>query len=300
MNARINELMAKGRKLVLEPQVAALEEMYAGLFAGSGNGMASSDNAPNEPENESPVQDQMDAYVMDIKDGIVQQYEVSPDEALDKVFEVADQFDEEGQLPPMPDDDSSDEEVTEWLAAARSIGFAAAVMTSAEEEANESPEEEEIGPEIEEGVSNLLAYLQTEGYELPSDLTVEALIDCIAVTPELAWLLEDTDYQNLTEGLLKSIKAGAKKAVAGLALAGVLSGAGAAVTHQQGHSSSSVATNVQHAAQHSQQAPGLMQRLGQDAIKSGHANTYVRSAELPDSKRSHGWMGHEAMSGLKK
>ena len=214
MNARINELMAKGRKLVLEPQVAALEEMYAGLFAGSGNGMASSDNAPNEPENESPVQDQMDAYVMDIKDGIIQQYDVEPAEALDKVFEVADELADDGQLPPMPDDGSSDAEVTAWLAAARSMGFAAAVMSSAEEEANETPEEEAGEDEMEdldmEGmeeqkaqVSELMSYLQTEGYDLAPTMPVKELFASIAQTADLAWLQADADFLALTEACKK-------------------------------------------------------------------------------------------------
>lgn len=72
-----------------------------------------------------------------------------------------------------------------------------------------------------ETLDDLMTHLQTEGYELPADLTLEGLFTAVSETPELAWLLEDADYLQLFEGI-----GGALKHVGGVAAAVGAAGAG--------------------------------------------------------------------------
>jgi hypothetical protein len=151
MDARINELMANGRIVVLEPQVRALEEMlHDATYGGSEGGTLGA-------YNKTPVQSEMDAYILDIKDGLLQHFEIEPEDgksehdvALDYVFDCADDLAEEGELPEFPDDDASDEEVIAWLNAAKSMGFAQYCADNAEEgETGAAGADEEVDESLE-------------------------------------------------------------------------------------------------------------------------------------------------------
>ena len=129
MDARINELLSRGRTATLEPQVKALEEMlHSAVYGGSEPGTLGA-------YNKTEVQGEMDSYLLSIKDGLVQHFEIEPDDALDFVFECADDMAAEGILPPLPDDDAADEDLVAWMNAAKSQGFAQYVQDSAEQEA---------------------------------------------------------------------------------------------------------------------------------------------------------------------
>jgi hypothetical protein len=154
------------------------------------------------------VQDELDSYLMGIKDGIMQQYEVESEDALDFVFEKADSLAAQGSLPPLPDDDSDEAAVVEWLAAARSIGFAAFVMEQADAEAqagdNEEPGENgengengEGEDEDQEQYESLISFLQKEGYQISESVEPKQLFAQISQTPELQWLTQDEDFKRL-------------------------------------------------------------------------------------------------------
>lgn len=134
MDTRMNELLAKARVNVLEPQVTALEEML------HSNTYGNSEGGTLGAYNKTPVQDELDGFLLDIKDGLVQHYEIEPDEALDYVFDTADELAANEELPAFPDDDAPDEDVVAWLNAAKSMGFAQYVADSAEEENGEVEE----------------------------------------------------------------------------------------------------------------------------------------------------------------
>lgn len=79
-----------------------------------------------------------DAYLSDLLDVLMADYDVSDEDALDFVFSVADEQVEAGTLPPIPDDDADAGAVVEWVEAAKAAGLEAAVMAAAEESAEEA------------------------------------------------------------------------------------------------------------------------------------------------------------------
>lgn len=121
------------------------------------------------------------------------------------------------------------------------IDLLAAWETNPIQEGVELSEEDAAFVAQMETLDDLMGHLQTEGYDLPADLTLEGLFAAVAETPELAWLLEDADYQALTEkGLLHRV-GGALKHVgmaagaAGLAVASTPLALGGLAAYGVGH-----------------------------------------------------------------
>lgn len=85
-------------------------------------------------DNVSQAQDQMDMYLSDIADTISQTYGGSFEDALDFLYSVADEMEEQDMLPPLPDDDADDEETGLWLGTAESIGFGQHVLSLAHDQ----------------------------------------------------------------------------------------------------------------------------------------------------------------------
>ena len=113
----------------LEEQVAPLEEFvtqHSKSQAGEGGAI----NVPT-------AQDELDVYLRGTADVLLMEYDISPDEAFKYVFEKAKELADMAELPPMPDDDSGEEEVASWVSAAKSMAFAAYVLKAAHEEMSE-------------------------------------------------------------------------------------------------------------------------------------------------------------------
>lgn len=167
MNANLNPLLKETRER-LQLQVRVLQEARVGVSrptepttpetmppvapdSHEAVGTGSQIGSP-VPVNLTPTQEELNRYIVDIIRGVMAQYECSKDDAIDLVFEVADDLAEEGALPPMPEEgESTEDEVIQWMNAAKSMGFGAEVMAYAEEEADAEGEEEEdlTQPEIE-------------------------------------------------------------------------------------------------------------------------------------------------------
>lgn len=81
--------------------------------------------------------ERVDAYLTDIVDSLVAEYEVDDEEAFEFVISVADEMAASGDLPELPSEDDEDDAQSEWLGAATTVGFAAVVMEVAAEAAAE-------------------------------------------------------------------------------------------------------------------------------------------------------------------
>jgi len=127
MNNQINELLTKIRR---------------GLEEGGARGPYTSDDASTMDDEaaagdlgaENSEVDALDAFLTDLADQIVANVDyMDYEEALDIVFDCADSLAETGDLPEMPDDDASADELSLWLGKARSVGFGALCMKMARE-----------------------------------------------------------------------------------------------------------------------------------------------------------------------
>lgn len=87
-------------------------------------------------ENYSEAGDNVDTYLVDCVDALISMYDVEEEEAWDFVFTVAAMAAEEGLLPELPEDEASDEDLTDWLGKAGTTGFKAMVLQSAAEMAS--------------------------------------------------------------------------------------------------------------------------------------------------------------------
>lgn len=79
---------------------------------------------------EEDLEEEFDVYMDGVLNAVIDEYDADEDEAVDYIIYVADDLAEEGLLPPFPTEDSSTEEVSAWLAAAESSGFAGMVLDS--------------------------------------------------------------------------------------------------------------------------------------------------------------------------
>lgn len=103
------------------PEAAADTEAEA--EAGEGG----ADNAPAGV-------DAFDNYVLSIVASILDEYEMDEEEALDYVFYVADGLAEDGDLPPIPEDEDPQTNA-EWLGKAQTMLFGELVLAALEAEA---------------------------------------------------------------------------------------------------------------------------------------------------------------------
>lgn len=84
--------------------------------------------------NDTTIADDVDAYFNEMIDQLTANYDVSDDEAMDFIFDVADEMAEEGLLPEMPDDDD-DEALAAWLGTAKTAALHIHVAEAARESA---------------------------------------------------------------------------------------------------------------------------------------------------------------------
>lgn len=138
MTPRANALLDRSRRY-MEEAVGRLEEMDYAMGMNGDDARAHADSMPGEhgAMNVAPTHDDLDAYIMGIADVLLQEYRLEEGEAVDFVFEKADELAESGELPAVPDDDASDDEATEWLSQAKSLGFSSYVLKRAHEESEE-------------------------------------------------------------------------------------------------------------------------------------------------------------------
>jgi hypothetical protein len=77
--------------------------------------------------------DAFNSYLLDLADKLAEKFDVSHDDAIDFIIDAADELADAGDLPWLPDDEDSGEDMTEWLSKAKKIGFSGYVMKAARE-----------------------------------------------------------------------------------------------------------------------------------------------------------------------
>lgn len=157
MNATINAQLEESRK-ILSGHIAQMKEAMVSLptedttpetapalHDGSHTGASGSQPGTLGAENVSPAHEELDGYLVTIANSIVAQYECSFEEAMDLVFDVADDAADAGTLSATPEDDASPEYITSWLSEARSVGLAALVNEEAQKGSEEADDDESGG-----------------------------------------------------------------------------------------------------------------------------------------------------------
>lgn len=132
MNVRVNSVLRQVRRfLEQEDDVTAYGPGVAADIGGEDAATA----APGEggADNPATVGDALDAYLTNIADLLGLEFDLEDEEALNFVFDAADDLSGEGKLPEVPGDDSSDEEIALWLGNAKTVGFSAHVLSKARE-----------------------------------------------------------------------------------------------------------------------------------------------------------------------
>lgn len=78
--------------------------------------------------NPSDANDALNSYLIGVCDRLIGEFDFSEDEALDFVFDCADEMESDGTLPAMPEDGAAPQEISIWLGKANSTGFTAYVL----------------------------------------------------------------------------------------------------------------------------------------------------------------------------
>lgn len=82
-------------------------------------------------DNISDIEDAFDMYISDIVDIIMFETDMADSQATDFVFYMADHLASQGLLPPLPEDESEEQELADWMGKAKSVGFATQVFKAA-------------------------------------------------------------------------------------------------------------------------------------------------------------------------
>lgn len=128
MQTELNAKLAALRKRLSENEEAwgpdsELETDHAEGQAGEGGA-----------ENVSDVNDVFDNFILGILDSVLAEYDMDEDEAIEYVFDVAASLEEDGTLPPIPDDEDL-AGTAEWVGKAASMGFGEMVLSMLEADA---------------------------------------------------------------------------------------------------------------------------------------------------------------------
>jgi hypothetical protein len=104
---------------------------------------AHAEGEPGESDatNVSDVLDVFDSYILSVVDAILDEWDMTEDEAVEAVFDVAASLEEDGSLPPMPEEDN-EVAVAEWVGKAKTMGFADLVLAALDAEEDEVDSEE--------------------------------------------------------------------------------------------------------------------------------------------------------------
>lgn len=142
---RLDEHVSKLRKADIDPVVADSYEMEHHLTKinnqlwawtkakpiGKQPPPSTKSKLKESMEVKENLEDEFDDYMDSVLGAVLDAYEDEDEEsAVDYILEIADELAEEGILPPFPDEDSTSEEVAEWVGAAQSAGFAGMVIDS--------------------------------------------------------------------------------------------------------------------------------------------------------------------------
>jgi hypothetical protein len=91
----------------------------------------SSKSKVDTPDNETDVDAALDLYLDSIVERLVEKLGASEDQAVEFIMLMADELEEQGQMPPMPGEGSSDNDVSLWLGSAKTCGFTNQVLEMA-------------------------------------------------------------------------------------------------------------------------------------------------------------------------
>lgn len=75
-----------------------------------------------EAINDDEVEDVLIDYMLSVAEGLCADYEMDMEDAVEMVFDIADQLAEEGSLPFIPEEGDS-VAVAEWVGKAKTMGF---------------------------------------------------------------------------------------------------------------------------------------------------------------------------------
>lgn len=81
--------------------------------------------------------ERVDAYLSDLVDALLAEYDIDEDDAFAFIMSVADSLAESGEMPEMPSEEDEDDLQSEWLGMATTSGFAATVLEVAAEAAED-------------------------------------------------------------------------------------------------------------------------------------------------------------------
>ena len=92
-------------------------------------------NAPAAGEsgadNETDVDAALDLYLDSIVERLVEKLGASEEQAVEFIMLMADEMEEQGHMPPMPGEGTSDDDVSMWLGSAKTCGFTNQVLDMA-------------------------------------------------------------------------------------------------------------------------------------------------------------------------
>jgi hypothetical protein len=81
--------------------------------------------------------ERVDAYLTDLVDALMAEYDINEEDAFNFIMSVADSLAESGEMPPLPSEDDEDDLQSEWLGVATTSGFASTVLEVAEDSAED-------------------------------------------------------------------------------------------------------------------------------------------------------------------
>jgi len=126
MNAQVNEVLGQIRAH-LDERWGPEDDPTSAAAAGAAPGDLGATNP-------SDVMDAFDLYIGGIVERLMANYEMTDEEALDFVFEVADEKAADGTLPPIPDEEDA-EGTALWVGKAKTIAFGGEVLKAAHAQA---------------------------------------------------------------------------------------------------------------------------------------------------------------------
>lgn len=133
MVTEMNELLEDIR-LRLAEDVKRLDEQEPGdeAWGPDSDNDAAIHGKPGESgaENENNIWDAFDAYISDLIDDLMEKYDVDEDDALEFIFQTADDLTDEGLMTPIPSEDDP-QAVAMWLGRAGTVGFERQVLDAA-------------------------------------------------------------------------------------------------------------------------------------------------------------------------
>lgn len=127
-------------KVLTEMREQLRAELAEGEEAWGPDSDAQGDSSGGQPgstgaSNNSNIWDAFDLYIGDMVDDLLEEYDLSEEEAIDFVFSVADDLAAEGKIPPIPTEENDAKAVANWLGVTGSMGFERMVLDAAEEAA---------------------------------------------------------------------------------------------------------------------------------------------------------------------